>query len=151
MKRRTAYKCGSFAAAVGASIAAACSSSTSPHVGTPCPTYSGGSATPATLAGNYTLASFCEDTLPAFGPAQGVMGMLSLTVGTPNTFNAMVIIPMQSPVVLAGPYSVSHDTIMVTLPPPLGTFTGTYAFASNVLSVSGLLPNNVPIAIVFSQ
>src|SRR5712692_8049071 len=95
----------------------ACSSGTSPHLGTPCPTYSGGSATPAALAGSYSLVSFCQDTLPAFGPAQGVTGSLSLTVGTPDSFKATINIP-PAPTVLAGPYTVSHDTITVTLPPP---------------------------------
>jgi hypothetical protein len=149
MKRRTAYTCGSLAAAVAASIAVACSSSTSPHVGTPCPTYSGGSANPTTLAGNYSLLSFCQDTLPAFGPAQGVTGTLTLTHSTTaDSFQAVINVP-PSPVALAGPYAVSHDTITVTLPMGLGAFTGTYAFSGTMLSVSGKLPSNTPIAIVF--
>jgi len=152
MKRRSAYKCGAVAAAVAAAIAAACSSSTSPHIATPCPTYTGGSATPTTLAGDYTLVSFCQDTLPAFGPAQGVTGTLTLTTGTPDSFLATINVP-PSPVVLAGPYGVSHDTITVTLPQPFGTFTGTYAFSSNSLYVSGFLLGSPPppIAIVFAK
>lgn len=153
MNRRTAYRCGSIAAAVAASIAVACSSnSTSPHVATPCPAYTGGSATPATLAGTYSLVSFCQDTLPAYGPAQGITGSLTLTNVTPDSFKATINVP-PVPVVLAGPYSVSHDTITVTLPPPYGTFTGTYAFASNTLSVSGHLLGSPPppIAIVFAK
>lgn len=157
MKRRSAYTGGSIAAAVAASIAIACSSnSTSPHVATPCPTYTGGSATPATLAGDYTLVSFCQDTLPAFGPAQGVTGSLTLTNVTPDSFKATINVP-PVPVTLAGPYSVSHDTITVTLPPPYGTFTGTYAFASHAsadtLFVSGFLLGSPPppLAIVFAK
>lgn len=157
MARRDAYRltCG-FAVGVVA-VGVACSNSTSPHVGPPCPSYSGGSATPATLAGDYTLVSFCQDTLPALGPAQGVTGSLTLTTGTPDSFKATINIPMQLPVVLAGPYTVSHDTITVTLPPPLGTFVGTYNFVTavtpNTLYVSGHLPGTPPppIAIVFSR
>src|SRR5689334_25100624 len=133
MKRRTAYRWGSVAAGVVAAIAVACSSNTSPHIATPCPSYSGGSATPTTLAGNYTLVSFCEDTLPAFGPAQGVTGALILTTVPKDSFQATINV-QPVPVTLAGPYSVSHDTITVMLPQPFGTFTGTYAFASNTLS-----------------
>ncbi|HYK81779.1 MAG TPA: hypothetical protein VEU55_01425 [Gemmatimonadales bacterium] len=135
----------------GAAIVAACSNSTSP-VATPCPTYKGGNATPAALQGSYTLVSFCQDTLPAFGPPV-VTGTLVMTVGTPDSFQATINIPNQAPVVLAGPYTVSHDTITVTLPPPLGQFVGTYAWAvhgaSDTLSVSGNIPG--PIAIVFGK
>jgi hypothetical protein len=159
MRRRDAYRlaCGLGVGAVAAAIAVACSSSTSPHVATPCPAYSGGSATPATAAGGYTLVSFCQDTLPALGPAQLVTGSLTLTVGTPDSFKATINIPTQNPVVLAGPYTLSHDTITVTLPSPFGTFTGTYAFASHAsadtLFVSGFLPGSPPppIAIVFAK
>jgi hypothetical protein len=155
MERRTAYRCGSIAAAVAASIAVACSSSTSPHLATPCPTYTGGSATPATLAGDYTLVSFCQDTLPTFGPAQGITGSLTLTntaPAVPDSFTATINVP-PTPVVLAGPYTVSHDTLTVTLPPPFGTFTGTYAFSSNTLSVSGSGLGSPPsrLAIVFAK
>lgn len=155
MKQRTVSRCGSIAAAVAASIAVACSSSTSPHVATPCPTYKGGSATPATLAGAYTLVSFCQDTLPAYGPAQGITGSLTLTntaPAVPDSFKATINVP-PSPVVLAGPYGVSHDTITVTLPPPYGTFTGTYAFSANTLYVSGFLLGSPPppLAIVFAK
>ncbi len=142
MTRRNAYRltCG-FVVGVAA-VGVACSNSTSPHLGTPCPTYSGGSATPATLQGDYVLISFCEDTLPV---AQGVNGTLTMTVGTPDSFIANLNV-LQAP--LAGPYTVSHDTIMVNLG-ILGTFIGTYAFSGTTLSVSGKLPDNTPIAIVF--
>ncbi|HYL55111.1 MAG TPA: hypothetical protein VEU73_06000 [Gemmatimonadales bacterium] len=155
MKRRTAVRWGSFAAGVAAAIVVACSSSTSPHVGTPCPSYTGGSATPTTLAGNYTLVSFCQDTLPSFGPP-AITGTLALTLGTPDSFLAAINVP-GTPVNLAGPYSVSHDTITVMLPPPYGTFTGTYAFAAHAggdtLFVSGFLLGSPPppIAIVFAK
>jgi len=156
MKRRSAYKCGAVAAAVAAAIAVACSSSTSPHVGTPCPTYSGGSATPVAVAGDYTLVSFCQDTLPAFGPALGVTGTLTLTSVSPDSFKAVITFPTSADT-LAGPYTLSHDTITVTLPNPLGTFVGTYDFTSqaggDTLFVSGHLPGNPPppIAIVFAK
>jgi len=156
MKRRTAFRWGSFAAGVAAAIAVACSSSTNPHVATPCPSYSGGSATPATVAGDYTLVSFCQDTLPAFGPPV-VTGTLTLTTGThPDSFTATINVP-PTPVVLAGPYTLSHDTITVILPPPFGTFKGTYAFAphagGDTLFVSGFLLGSPPppIAIVFAK
>ena len=145
------------AAAVATAVAVACSNGTSPHLGIPCPSYSGGSAIPTTLAGDYTLASFCQDTLPAFGPAQGVSGNLTLTTGTPNSFSATINIPPQQPLTLAGPYTVSHDTITVNLPAPLGTFIGTYNFVTaatpNTLYVSGHLPGSPPppIAIVFTR
>ena len=159
MRRRDAYRlaCGFALGSVATGIAVACSSSTSPHVGVPCPKYSGGSATPAALAGSYTLASFCQDTLPAFGPAQGVTGSLTLTTGTPDSFQATIHIPQQLPLNLAAPYTVSHDTITVNLPAPLGTFIGTYNFVTaatpNTLYVSGHLPGNPPppIAIVFAR
>lgn len=157
MKRRAAYRWGSTAAGVAAAIAVACSSSTSPHIAAPCPTYKGGSATPATLTGDYTLVSFCQDTLPAFGPAQGITGTLTLTNVAPDSFKATINGVPPVPIVLAGPYSVSHDTITVTLPPPLGTFTGTYAFATNAggdtLFVSGFLLGSPPppLAIVFAK
>jgi hypothetical protein len=157
MTRRQAYRlaCG-FTIGVAA-VGVACSSSTSPHLGTPCPTYSGGSATPTTLAGSYSLVSFCQDTLPAAGPAQGVTGSLILThvVGVPDTFKATINIGL-TPTVLAGPYTVSHDTITVILP-VVGTFTGTYAFATHTsgdtLSVSASLPGSPPspIAVVFAK
>lgn len=157
MKRRTAQRWGSIAAGVAAAIAVACSSSTSPHIATPCPSYSGGSATPTTLAGDYTLVSFCQDTLPAFGPAQGITGTLTLTNAAPDSFKATINGVPPVPIVLAGPYSVSHDTITVTLPLPLGTFKGTYAFASHAggdtLFVSGFLLGSPPppIALIFAR
>ncbi|HEX2681893.1 MAG TPA: hypothetical protein VHQ03_11435, partial [Candidatus Dormibacteraeota bacterium] len=138
-----------------ATLAAACSSSTSPHVAMACPTYSGGAATPATLAGSYTLVSFCQDTVPALGPMQGVTGILTLThlagTTTHDSFLATITTPTPPPVVLAGPYAVSHDTITVNVPFPLGTFSGTYRFSANTLHVSSHLPGSPPppIALVF--
>lgn len=155
MTRRSAYECGAVVAAVAA-IAVACSSSTSPHVATPCPAYTGGSATPATLAGDYTLVSFCQDTLPAFGPP-AITGSLTLTHTTNDSFTATINVPTPPPVTLAGPYTISHDTITVMLPLPFGTFTGTYAFASHAsadtLFVSGFLLGSPPppIALVFAR
>ena len=156
MERRTASRltCGFVVAAVAAVLVVACSSnSTSPHVGTPCPKYSGGSATPTTLAGNYTLVSFCQDTLPAAGPP-AVTGTLAMTHATAvDSFIANLNV---LPAPLAGPYTLSHDTISVSLQ-ALGTFIGTYAFASHTsadtLFVSGYLPGSPPppIAIVFAK
>jgi hypothetical protein len=153
MKRRHTYRLASGlgVAAGAAAIAVACSSSTSLHHAASCPTYSGGAATTATLAGTYALVSFCEDTQPALGPLQGVTGSLVMTHTTTDSFQATINIPRQSPVMLAGPYMLSHDTISVSLPPPFGTFAGTYNFAANTLYVSGHLPGSPPppIAIVF--
>ena len=136
-----------------AALAVTCSSSTStsPHVATPCLTYSGGAATTAALAGTYTLVSFCQDTQPARGPAQGDSGTLILTHASVDSFKATIKMPMQVPLVLAGPYAVSHDTITVNLPLPVGTISGTYAFSANTLYVSAHLPGSPPppIALVF--
>ncbi len=147
MKRHVAYRvtCGFAVGALASAVAVACSSSTSPHHGTPCPTYSGGTATPDALQGDYNLVSFCQDTLPI---AQGVTGTLTMTAVPPDSFKALISIPGQLPLPLAGPYSLSHDTITVNLG-FLGTFIGTYSFSGTVLSVSGKLPDNTPIAIVF--
>ena len=160
MERRTAYRVayGSVAAAVAALIGVACSNnSTGPHVGTPCAKYSGGGATPTTLVGSYTLSSFCQDTLPAFGPAQGFTGTLTMTHGASvDSFKAVINIPNQSPLPIAGPYVLSNDTMIVTVQ-GLGTFPVAYKFASHAsadtLFASGYLPGNPPppIAIVFAK
>jgi hypothetical protein len=158
MERRTAYRLtlASAVAAVAAVIAIACSNnSTSPHVGTPCPTYSGGGATPTTLAGDYTLVSFCQDTLPASRPP-AVNGTLTMTHGTTADSFQAVINTGQGPLPLAGPYVLSHDTIIVTLQ-GLGTFPVAYKFVSlasgDTLYASGHLPGNPPppIAIIFAK
>jgi hypothetical protein len=133
-------------------VSAACTSSTTPRQLSSCPTYKGGHASDTTLAGNYTLASFCQDTLPAAGPAQGVTGTLTLTAPPNDSFKVAITRPMQLPVNLAGPYKPSHDTITVTL--ALGQFVATYAFAANTLYVSGSLPAGgmlQPIALVFAH
>lgn len=138
-----------------AALAAACSSSTSPHQAAPCPSYTGGSATATTLAGSYTLVTFCQDTLPALGTAQGFSGTLTLTHATSvDSFKAAINPPSPaSPVNIVGPYTVSHDTITVTLPPPYSVqILVTYAFTANTLFVSGSLPTGgapQPLAIVF--
>lgn len=136
-----------------AALAAACSSSTSPHHAAPCPSYTGGSATAAALAGSYTLVTFCQDTLPALGTGQGFTGSLTLT-SSPDTFKAAINPPSPAaPVNIVGPYTVSHDTITVTLPPPYSVqIIVTYAFTANTLFVSGSLPTGgapQPLAIVF--
>jgi hypothetical protein len=137
-----------------AALAAACSSSTSLHRGTPCPSYSGGSATAAALVGSYSLVTFCQDTLPALGTGQGYSGTLTLTHATSvDSFKAAITPPSPaSPVNIVGPYTISHDTITVTLPPPYSVqVIVTYAFTANTLFVSGSLPGGVPqpLAIVF--
>ena len=143
------------AGVAAAALAVACSSSTSPHHATPCPSYSGGSATAATLAGSYTLVTFCQDTLPALGTAQGFTGSLTLThAASVDSFKAAISPPSPaSPVNIVGPYTVSHDTITVTLPPPFSVqVVVTYAFTANTLFVSGSLPTGgapQPLAIVF--
>jgi hypothetical protein len=101
----------------------------------PCPTYSGGSASPARLAGTYTVVSYCQNSLPASGPA----GSLTLTA-SPDSMNAWINRGRLSPVTVAGPYTVSRDTITVSSPPgSLGSFVGTYAFSANTLYMSGSL------------
>jgi hypothetical protein len=135
---------------VAVAVAAACKSTNAPQLAY-CPSYRGGSATPASLQGSYSLVSFCQDTLPAGGPAQGVTGSLVMTVGTPDSFKTLINIPNQTPVGLAGPYTLSKDTIAVTIGPPVNiAFVATYAFAANTLYVSGTLPGTAqPLAIVF--
>jgi hypothetical protein len=139
-------------AAVAAALAAGCGGGLAPRVATPCPTYRGGNATPAILAGSYTLVSFCQDTLPALGPAQGVTGTLVMTVGTPDSFRATVNIPGSPPVALAGPYTLGHDTISVSL--QVIQFVATYKLSSanDTLYVSGTLPGTSRgLAIVFAK
>ena len=151
MTRRMRYtRVGAGTLGLAVAIAAACKSTSPPQLAY-CPAYKGGSATPATLAGSYTLVSFCQDTLPAFGPAQGVTGSLVMTVGTPDSLKTLITIPGQTPVALAGPYTLSKDTIAVTLGPPLNlAFVASYALAANTLYVSGTMPGTAqPLAIVF--
>ena len=137
-------------AAAAAALVAGCGEGLAPHVATPCPVYRGGSATPAVLAGGYSLVSFCQDTLPALGPAQGVTGALVMTVGTPDSFQATVNLPGQAPVQLAGPYTLSHDTISVNL--QIIQFVATYAFSGDTLYVRGSLPGTAEgLAIVFAK
>jgi hypothetical protein len=140
------------AAAAAAAVAAGCGEGLAPRVATPCPVYRGGTATPAVLAGNYTLVSFCQDTLPALGPAQGVTGTLVMTVGTPDSFQATVNLPGQAPVQLAGPYTLSHDTIAVNLQIIQFVATYTLSSATDTLYVSGTLPGTSQgLAIVFAK
>jgi hypothetical protein len=131
-------------------VAAACKGTSPPQLAY-CPTYKGGNANYATLAGTYSLVSFCQDTLPAVGRAQGDTGSLIMTVGTPDSFKALIAQPGQAPVGLAGPYTLSKDTLAVTVGPPVNiSFIATYAFAANTLYVSGLLPGTTQqLAIVF--
>src|SRR2546427_8156329 len=99
----------------------------------PCPTYSGGSATPTSLAGSYTVVSYCQTSLPSYGPA----GTLSMTTN-PDSFTTWVNRGRLSPVTLAGPFTVSGDSITVASPPgSWGPFAGTYSFSANRLSMSG--------------
>ncbi|HEX4573919.1 MAG TPA: hypothetical protein VH158_02215 [Gemmatimonadales bacterium] len=129
-------------------VGAACKSTSPPPLAY-CPSYKGGSATYATLLGSYTLVSFCQDTLP---PAQGVTGSLVMTVGTPDSFKTLIN-NGPTPVALAGPYTLSKDTIAVTLGAPASiSFIATYAFDGSTLSVSGTLPGTAqPLAIVFHK
>ncbi len=103
----------------------------------PCPTYSGGSASSASLAGSYTIVAYCANALPASSPA----GSLTLTAG-PDSLNAWIDRGRLSPVTLAGRFTVSRDTITVSSPPGvLAPFVGTYAFSANTLYLSGYLPD----------
>ena len=138
-------------------IGAACSSSsTNPHTLVYCPAYGGGNAKDTALAGSYTLVSFCQDTVPAFGPAQGVTGSLILTAtapSVPDSFKAVINFPVPPNTNLVGSYSLSHDSIIVSF--PLGQFVGLYSFFAGTLKVSGSLPAGggtpQPIAIIFAK
>jgi len=126
-----------FALVMVAALGTACSRDTSRIQGLsgPCPTYSGGRASPGSLAGTYTVVSYCQNSLPAFGPA----GSLTLTA-SPDSMDVWINRGRLSPVALAGPYTVSRDTITVLSPlGSLGPFTGTYAFSANTLYMSGTL------------
>ena len=151
-RRAWGFTLGMTALAVGA----ACSSSTNPHTLVYCPGYGGGNARDSALAGTYTLVSFCQDTVPAFGPAQGVTGSLILTAtapSVPDTFKAVINFPTPPSTNLVGSYQVSHDTIAVTF--QLGQFVGLYSFYAGTLKVSGSLPAGggtpQPIAIIFAK
>jgi hypothetical protein len=137
-------------------VGAACSGSTNPHTLIYCPSYGGGNASDTMLAGPYTLVSFCQDTVPPFGPAQGVTGSLILTATAPtvpDSFKAIINFPTPPSTNLVGSYHVSHDTIAVTF--QLGQFVGVYSFYANTLKVSGSLPAGgatpQPIAIIFAK
>jgi hypothetical protein len=142
-------------AVTAVAIGAACSSGTNPHTLVYCPAYGGGNAKDTALAGSYTLVSFCQDTVPAFGPAQGVTGSLILTAtapSVPDSFKALINFPMPPNTNLVGSYQVSHDTIAVTF--QLGQFVGVYSFYAGTLKVSGSLPAGgtpQPIAIIFAK
>jgi hypothetical protein len=114
----------------------------------PCPTYSGGSATPTSLAGNYTAVSYCQNTLPSFDPA----GTLTITA-SPDSFRAWLNRGRLSPVTLAGRLTVSGDAIAVSSPRgSWGPLVGTYAFSANTLYVSGTLTNSgLVVAIVATK
>jgi len=99
----------------------------------PCPTYSGGSASPTSLAGTYTVVSYCQNSLPASHPG----GSLTLTA-RPDSLRGSINRGRLSPVVLWGSYTLSGDSIMVSSQPgSLGSFVGTYAFSGNTLYLSG--------------
>src|SRR6266513_3731926 len=139
-----------FTLVVIASLGTACSrdSSLIQGVSGPCPSYSGGSASPAGLAGTYTVVSYCQSSLPASRPG----GSLTLTA-SPDNMNAWINRGRLSPVTIAGPYTVSRDTITVSSPPgSLGSFVGTYAFSANTLYMSGSLADGrLLVAIVATE
>jgi hypothetical protein len=134
MRQARHARVGSFVLAITA-LVAACSRDTSliQGLGGPCPSYSGGSASPATLAGTYTIVSYCQGSLPPSHPG----GSLTLTA-RPDSFSGWIDRGRLSPVVMAGPYTVSGDSIRVSSQPgSLRSFVGTYAFSANTLYVSG--------------
>ena len=139
-----------FALVIMTALGTACSrdSSLIQDLRGPCPTYNGGSASPASLAGSYTVVSYCQNSLPASGPA----GSLTLTA-RPDSLNAWINRGRLSPVALVGPYTVFRDTITVSPPQgTLGPFVGTYAFSANTLYVSGYVPDfRVFVAIVATK
>ena len=133
--------------AVMAALGGGCSDGTTPeglHVSGPCATYGGGTATPASLAGSYTVVSYCQNAQPLSGPA----GSLAMTA-SPDSLRMWVNRGRLSPVTLTGPYTVSGDTITVTAPASFGSFFGTYAFVVDTLYMSGRLwEGRLSIAIV---
>ena len=134
MRQARHSRVGSCVLAISA-LVAACSRDASLIQGLsgPCPTYSGGSASPASLAGTYTVVSYCANSLPPTRPA----GSLTLTA-TPDSMNAWIDRGRLSPVVVSGPYTVSGDSIRVSSQPgSLRSFVGTYAFSGNTLYMSG--------------
>lgn len=126
-----------FTLAVIVALGAGCAGDTSLQVQGPCPSYGGGDASPSSLAGNYTVVSYCQNSLPPSGPS----GSLTLTA-SPDSFSGWINRGRLSPVVLTGAYTVSRDTIAVSSPPgSLGPFVGTYAFSADTLYVSGYVPD----------
>jgi hypothetical protein len=115
-----------------AALVVACSTGAGLRPNGPCPTYSGGLAAPTSLAGTYTIASYCQGALPPWGPA-GTLGISA----SPDSFRLWIDRGRVSPVVVAGPFTLAQDTISVAQAVAWASFVGTYAFAANTLYVSG--------------
>lgn len=113
-------------------LGVACSTGAGVRTSGPCPTYSGGLAAPTSLAGTYTITSYCQGALPSWGPA-GTLGISA----SPDSFHLWVNRGRLSPVVVTGPYTLAQDTISVTQAIAWDGFRGTYALAANTLYVSG--------------
>jgi len=132
--------------AVGAAIAVACKSSTTPHQPAVCPAYSGGVSPTDSLYGLYHLVSYCLDTLPAHVPP-AESGHVTLNhAGSADSFVAVLVARGQSPESILGTYTHPlPDSIHVTgVVKVLGTgvpvqLLGRFLLQQNGLSVSGTL------------
>src|SRR5881396_1228520 len=146
MVRRARFRSAWLLGVIGAAVGAACKSSTSPHVPTPCPTYSGGLSTGDSLFGLYHLVSYCLDTLPAYGPPVDT-GHVTLTRFAPaDSFVAVIATAGQLPESILGTYTHPlPDSIHVTGVVKVSGFPvsvevpGRFMLQQNTLSVSGRL------------
>lgn len=135
-------------AGVGAAILVACSSSTTPHQPTLCPSYSGGASQGDSLYGLYHLVSYCLDTLPAYvPPAESGHVVLTHATGA-DSFVAVLVAQGQQPETILGRYThPAPDSIHVTgevrapgIPFPVPVeLLGRFLLRHDTLSVSGRL------------
>jgi len=134
MKRRTAHRCGSLAAAVAlVCVVAACGGDKSSGP-VPCDTYTGGilSGTSSGLPGTYVLKSFCQGMKP---DVAGASGSVTITVAD---FTASITIQTTT-TTYSGAYTTSApDNIVVNLTSPAPVqFAGTFRLRNDSLAVSG--------------
>ena len=114
MTRRAAVRMTWLLGAVGAAMAAACSSSTTPHQ-PPCPSYSGGLSQGDSLYGLYHLVSYCLDTLPAFTPPAESGHVTLIHATSVDSFVAVLVPQGQAPESILGTYThPGLDSIHVT-------------------------------------
>ena len=132
--------------AVGVAVAAACSSSTTPHQPALCPSFSGGASQGDSLYGLYHLVSYCLDTLPAYTPP-AESGHVTLShAHAIDSFVAVLVAQGQQPESILGTYTHPlPDSIHVTgvvkvsgIPVSVEVL-GRFVLQQNTLSVSGRL------------